>query len=354
MEKINNKEDLIIQDFDVRDPYLIRMSDDEVFYLNEEGIKIADENKGKWFLSSSGPIYLPNHNVYYSMFTDRNRGVISSEVQEDIRNTRFIIFGVGSTGGDFATMIAQMGAENILIADMDQLDASNLNRQHGSFRDIGKNKTDIVARRIWDINPYVNVEIFTKQITPIDVDKIIGENTSLRRIILLAMDDKDSIIEVHSKAKENSIPVFMATDIGHAAHLAIFDYSKSDTKIFNGKFSLDEAKKSSLLEFVAKFIKIKDLPNEYLDAAKGMLKGELEVIPQLTTASKKAGAKTVEEVISYFEGRKSKSYKMHNTRKAQSTRRQRLQDLLKKPKKIIELAKLKKALSKSQNKSNTF
>jgi molybdopterin/thiamine biosynthesis adenylyltransferase len=353
VEKINSKEGLIIQDFEVRDPNLIRMSDEEVSHLKEEGVKIADDNKGKWFLSSSDPIYLPNHDVYYSMFTDRNRGVISSEVQTRIRGTEFIIFGVGSTGGDFATMIAQIGAENILIADMDRLDTSNLNRQHGSFRDIGKNKTDIVARRIWDINPYANVQVLNKRITTDDVDSII-DDSSLSSIILLAMDDKDSIIEVHRKAKEKGIPVFMATDIGHSAHLAIFDYNKPDSKIFNGKISLYEAQKISLLEFVTKFIKIKDLPNEYLDAAKGMLKGELKVIPQLTTASKKAGAKTVEEVISYFEGRKSKPYKMHNTRKAQSTRIQRLQDLLKKPKKIIELAKLKKGLSMSQYKSNTF
>lgn len=350
------KEDFFLNNtpFDIQSRYLEEISDNDIQKIDKDiSIKIAEEGQGKWFLSSEGPIYFPKHDEYYSMFTDRNRDVISPNIQEKIRATQFLVFGVGSTGGDFSSTIAQIGAENILIADMDVLDVSNLNRQHGSISAIGKNKTDIIAKKIWDINPYSKVDQIKEKLTPKSITTII-DSLDKEAIIFLAMDDKDCIIRTHVKAQEKKIPIFMVTDIGHAIHLSIFDYSKENKKIFNGKISLEEAEKMSLLEFTAKFIEIKDLPNEYLSAAINMLSGKSRFIPQVTTASKKAGAIAVEQVISYFEGRKSKLYKMHDTIKSQSTRTQRLIDSSKKPKKFIELVRLKKALSKSTDKLNTF
>ena len=276
-------------------------------------------------------------------------------LDEKIRNTNFIIFGTGTTGGDIATMLAQIGAENITILDMDNLDASNLNRQHGKYYDIGRSKVDIIADDIYGINPYISVNAVNKRIIPEDVNSIINSiKEGSSSIIFWEMDDRDSFIQAHFSAKEKGIPIFMLTDIGHSVYCLTFLYNQKESRLFNGKTDIENAKKMSFLELMAKFIPINSLPLEYLEVVSEMMSESRDTVPQVTTASKKAGAIACETIISYFENKKIKEGVMHNTMKNQLTKFQKFIDMTEKINYIYRLGKLKKQLSKRTNKKSSF
>lgn len=342
--------------YDVKDPRLICINEP----IEKEEQKVvyytSPDKEGRWFkFDNSSLVYLPSHEAYYAALIERNDGVIPSEVQKQIRDTNFVIFGTGTTGGDIATMLAQIGAENITICDMDTLSTSNLNRQHGKYYDIGRAKVDIIRDEIHGINPYALVNSINKQITPNDVSEVIDSiPTDSNSIIFWEMDDRDSLIQTHIKAKEKGIPIFTLTDIGHSAHCLVFLYNQDKSEIFNGKISIGDAKKMSLLELMSKFISIASLPNEYLDVVSDMMNNSRDTIPQVTTASKKAGSIACETVISFFEGRKMKESVMHNTRKNQSTKVQKFIDMKEKLNKTYRLAILKRELSKSKEKKPSF
>ena len=54
---------------------------------------------------------------------------VSTVLQEKIKNTGFLIAGNGSIGNPIAMMLARSGAENIIIADPESIETSNLARQ---------------------------------------------------------------------------------------------------------------------------------------------------------------------------------------------------------------------------------
>jgi molybdopterin/thiamine biosynthesis adenylyltransferase len=74
--------------------------------------------------------------------------------QERLRESRVLIIGAGGLGSPAALYLAAAGVGTIGIADGDQVELSNLQRQvmHGTS-DIGLTKTLSAARRLHEINP---------------------------------------------------------------------------------------------------------------------------------------------------------------------------------------------------------
>jgi molybdopterin/thiamine biosynthesis adenylyltransferase len=74
--------------------------------------------------------------------------------QERLRESRVLIIGAGGLGSPAALYLAAAGVGTIGIADGDQVELSNLQRQimHGTS-DIGFPKTLSAARRLHEINP---------------------------------------------------------------------------------------------------------------------------------------------------------------------------------------------------------
>jgi tRNA threonylcarbamoyladenosine dehydratase len=76
-----------------------------------------------------------------------------------------------SVGGEAAVTIAQEHlCGELVLADFDTLDLSNLNRLGAGFDDIGRNKAVIVARRIAKLDPYLRVSIVPEGVTEQNMD----------------------------------------------------------------------------------------------------------------------------------------------------------------------------------------
>ena len=101
---------------------------------------------------------------YFSVITNRNQYKITAAEQITLKQKTIGVIGL-SVGGEAAITVSQEHlCGKIKIADFDELDLSNLNRLNASVADIGVLKTTISARRIYLINPYLQVEVFPEGI----------------------------------------------------------------------------------------------------------------------------------------------------------------------------------------------
>lgn len=86
-------------------------------------------------------------------------GYISWWQQEVVRNATILVVGAGALGNEVLKNLALMGIGNLLIADFDTIEDSNLSRSV-LFRasDRGRRKVDAAAEAVKALNPDVNVQ----------------------------------------------------------------------------------------------------------------------------------------------------------------------------------------------------
>ena len=88
----------------------------------------------------------------------RTRQLIGEEGLALLKASSVLIVGVGGVGSYAAEAVARAGVGNITLMDGDSVQPSNLNRQLVALTStLGKNKAEVMAERIRDIDPDTNV-----------------------------------------------------------------------------------------------------------------------------------------------------------------------------------------------------
>ena len=88
----------------------------------------------------------------------RTRKLIGEEGLARLRTANVLIVGVGGVGSYAAEAIARAGAGHITLMDGDCVQPSNLNRQLVALTStLGRNKAEVMAERIKDIDPETEV-----------------------------------------------------------------------------------------------------------------------------------------------------------------------------------------------------
>ena len=167
--------------------------------------------------------------TFYEELTKRNAGLISPDAQELLRTLRFVIAGCGSTGGATVSPLVRAGATRFLLADPDVYEILNLNRQDAGVTDVGRNKAEVAADAVLEVNPYAEVEIL-----PDGIDA----NTSVLREGDVVVDAIDVTTEagivaklaLHRHAHELRVPVVTAYDVAGMQLVEVFDYRKSSSR----------------------------------------------------------------------------------------------------------------------------
>lgn len=92
--------------------------------------------------------------------TGRNLGFLSAAEQERLRAGTVFVCGVGGMGGACAMTLARAGVGNLILADIDTFEMSNLNRQVFATLDtLGQPKADAAAEAIARINPGIGLTV---------------------------------------------------------------------------------------------------------------------------------------------------------------------------------------------------
>lgn len=204
--------------------------------LHEDGIWV-------YFPWSSKLVHILHEDDFQSVRTARNKNLISHEEQEKFYNTCVAIGGL-SVGSSVAfSLVLEGGAKHIKLADMDRLALSNTNRILMGVDNLGVLKVEMAARRMYEINPYMNIELYKDGIHPENIDEFF-------KGVDIMIDELDNIAIkylIREKAKEYKIPVLMATDNGDNAVIDVERYDiDNDITYFHGRMG-DNLSYDSLL-----------------------------------------------------------------------------------------------------------
>ena len=94
-----------------------------------------------------------------------------------LRNANVLVVGVGGVGAYAAEMIVRAGVGRMTIADADKVSESNINRQLVALHStIGREKCDILAERLKDINPELQLSVVNRFIKDDETDALLDSD----------------------------------------------------------------------------------------------------------------------------------------------------------------------------------
>ena len=228
---------------------------------------------------------------YLELKTNRNRNLITKKEQIKLRDTRIAVFGM-SVGSNISLVLTQAGISNdIIIADFDNLDTTNLNRIIAGVHQIGLNKTIIAARKIYEDNPFARVTALLQGASRSNVEKLLKAKKI--DLIVEEVDDLSFKIETRKLAIKYKIPVIMITDNGDGVALHVERYDLGYKKIFNKNLPYwdDILSKPPTKQLMGRVIMedimggIKNIDPKMLKSTKETLSGKLVSWSQLGSAA---------------------------------------------------------------------
>ncbi len=90
---------------------------------------------------------------------------INRDDLKKIQSLEIGIIGAGGLGSNAAVNLVRSGFKSFIIADFDQLEASNLNRQFYFLKQIAKTKVEALKENLLLINPDLAIETISQKIT---------------------------------------------------------------------------------------------------------------------------------------------------------------------------------------------
>jgi molybdopterin/thiamine biosynthesis adenylyltransferase len=151
----------------------------------------------------------------------RNCGLISFQDQRTLFETRVAVAGAGGVGGVHILNLARLGIGKFTIADPDTFEAVNVNRQFGASRStFGRNKAQVLAEMVRDINPETDVRIFTDGVNDANIDPFLDDAD----IFVDGIDFFELGIRrlLFRKSREKGIYALTAAPLGFGATLQVF------------------------------------------------------------------------------------------------------------------------------------
>ncbi|MCK5310718.1 MAG: ThiF family adenylyltransferase, partial [Desulfobacteraceae bacterium] len=158
---------------------------------------------------------------YLEEALSRNLGIFSLAEQDKIMESRIAIPGLGGVGGQHLITLARAGIGKFNIADFDQFEPVNFNRQYGAkISQFSQPKIDVMYNEAMDINPFLDIRQFPDGISEQNIDKFLDGvdlvadgmdffNFDIRRLIF-------------NKAREKKIPVVTAGPLGFSTAMLVF------------------------------------------------------------------------------------------------------------------------------------
>lgn len=160
---------------------------------------------------------------------NRNRNKLTKKEQARLRSLRIGVIG-SSAGHSIAHVLAMEGIVGELrLADFDEIELTNLNRIPAGVMDLGVNKAVVLARRIAEIDPYLQVTTFTEGITVENLPRFVDGLD----LVIEECDSLDVKFLVREAARDRAIPVIMETSDRGVLDVERFDL-EPHRPIFHG------------------------------------------------------------------------------------------------------------------------
>ena len=161
---------------------------------------------------------------------ERTSMLLGEETLARFAASKVMVVGLGGVGAYAAEMLCRAGVGNMVILDSDTVSVTNRNRQLIALEStIGKLKTDVVAQRLRDINPAINLTVIPEYIEESNLEEIFSTAGELDYVVD-AIDTLAPKISLIKYCVEHKIPHVSAMGAGaklDATKIRIADISKS-------------------------------------------------------------------------------------------------------------------------------
>ena len=133
----------------------------------------------------------------YSEFTTRNIGFVTQAEQLKLRDATVFVCGTGGMGGACILGLVRAGVGKLIVADLDEFEVSNLNRQVFAFdHTMGRHKAEVTAEIARQINPEIEIEVHHGDWTE-QVDTLIERSI----IVVNGTDDLGASLLLYRRAR---------------------------------------------------------------------------------------------------------------------------------------------------------
>ena len=163
------------------------------------------------------------------MWLERSELLLGTECINRLKQANVLIVGVGGVGAYAAEMLVRAGIGKMTIADSDTVSLSNINRQLIALHStVGRVKTDVLAQRLKDINPELQLTVITEYIKDEKTDEILDSEHF--DYIVDAIDTLSPKLALIKGALDRNIPIVSSMGAGaklDPTKMEICDISKT-------------------------------------------------------------------------------------------------------------------------------
>lgn len=157
----------------------------------------------------------------YDEAFSRNLGWMSRAEQQLLRGKRIAIAGMGGAGGSHLLTLTRLGVGAFTIADMDNFEVANFNRQAGSnVSTLGQPKVDVMSEMARRINPELDMRVFAQGICAENLsDFLDGVDLYVDGLDFFAFEARKMVF---AECHKRQIPAITAAPVGMGVSLLVF------------------------------------------------------------------------------------------------------------------------------------
>ena len=163
------------------------------------------------------------------MWLERSELLLGTQCINKLKQANVLIVGVGGVGAYAAEMLVRAGIGKMTIADSDTVSLSNINRQLIALHStVGRVKTDVLAERLKDINPELQLSVIAEYIKDEKTDEILDSQHF--DYIVDAIDTLSPKLALIKGALDRNIPIVSSMGAGaklDPTKMEICDISKT-------------------------------------------------------------------------------------------------------------------------------
>lgn len=144
---------------------------------------------------------------------DRNIGWITEEEFQSLKNKRVAIAGLGGVGGYHLMTLLRMGITKFNLAEMDDVELVNFNRQVcATVSNIGRKKLDVLKEMALDVNPQADLRTFPEGVNENNLTEFLKDaDIYIDGLDFFVLDIRRKVFQ---KCRELGIPAITAAPLG--------------------------------------------------------------------------------------------------------------------------------------------
>lgn len=143
----------------------------------------------------------------------RTELLLGEEGIEKLSKARVAVFGIGGVGGYVTEALCRSGVGALDLIDHDTVSVTNLNRQVIALHStVGQYKTDVMEKRLLDINPDVKITVHKCFYLPETKDQF---DFSVYSYVVDAVDTVTAKLLLAEEAKKAGVPLISSMGTGN-------------------------------------------------------------------------------------------------------------------------------------------